>query len=67
MGHMPFNLKEFVTSGSLGGASYIVFQLSYTHTALWESFSLCPYKLTPPIFQTGNQSSPAYKVKTCSL
>jgi len=50
--HTPFNLKEFIMPGRLGG-HFIVFQLFYACTVKWERFSQYPYKLTPPIFQTG--------------
>ena len=47
IGHTPQNLLDLIAYE----ANFIVFKLFYAHTALWERPSLCPYKLTPPIFQ----------------
>jgi len=54
----PPLIRRNVLPGSLGGH----LQLFYAHAAVWERPSLCPYKLAPPLFQTGMYYPPQTKV-----
>jgi len=51
-GHASLSLKRICLPGSLGH-QLRCFSAGYACKALWERPSPYPYKLVPPIFQTG--------------